>query len=46
MSESSSDGCGMFGDSSEGEVDKEEKERQEANSPPPDYVNGEEFQKF
>ena len=44
MSDSSDDG-GMFGESSE-EQDKEEKERLEANLPPPDYVQSEEFKKF
>ena len=44
MDDSSSDG-GMFGESSE-EVDKEDKERLEANLPPPEYVKGEEFIKF
>ena len=44
MDDSSSDG-GMFGESSE-EVDKEEKERHEANLAPPEYVKGEEFLEF
>ena len=38
MSDSSDDA--MFGESSAEEVDKEEKERLDANRPPPDYVNG------
>ena len=36
---------GMFGESSE-DNNKEQQERMDANSPPPEYVHGDEFKQF
>ena len=42
----SSDNGGLFENSDDEDVDKEQRDRDKANDPPPDYINSEHFKTF
>ena len=42
----SSDNDGLFANSEDEDVDKEQRDRDKANDPPPSYVDSEQFKEF